>query len=95
LNDAAKGFLVGFERGSQVFASRGISAYAPSNQQMLAMKLGAWRDDIDVNDAQVLLKQIEGTKEEVWDLVTPFVMPGRELKARYAFDDLWGSRSDS
>jgi hypothetical protein len=25
----------------------------------------------------------------VWKLVEPYLVPGRQLKAQYAFDDLW------
>ena len=28
---------------------------------------------------------------EVWEQLEPYLVPGRELKARYAFDDLWES----
>ena len=45
--------------------------------QLLAMKLSAWRDDLDVEDAR--------------RLVEPHLVPGREMKAQYAFDDLWES----
>ena len=55
------------------------------------MKLSAWRDDLDIEDARRLLKESQGTREEVWREVEPFVVPGRELKARYALDDLWES----
>jgi hypothetical protein len=53
------------------------------------MKLSAWRDDVDIADAQVLLREFSGKRAEVWSLVEPYLVPGRELKAKYAFDDLW------
>ena len=28
-------------------------------------------------------------QKQLWQSLTPFLQPGRELKARYAFDDLW------
>ena len=55
------------------------------------MKLSAWRDDLDVEDARRLLQECRGTREDVWREVERYVVPGRELKARYAFDDLWES----
>ena len=62
-----------------------------STTQLLAMKLSAWRDDLDVEDARRLLKECRGTREDVWREVEPYVVPGREIKARYAFQDLWES----
>jgi len=53
------------------------------------MKLSAWRDDLDVADARLLLSKIAGDQASVWQQVEPHLVPGRELKARYAFDDLW------
>lgn len=61
----------------------------PSFAQLLAMKLCAWRDELDIGDARRLLRELTGSKEEIWENVAQFLTPGRELKARYAFDDLW------
>ena len=70
-----------------------IRALAP--QQLLAMKLSAWRDDVDIGDARVLLQEFAGERTQIWSLIEPFLVPGRELKARYAFDDLWESERGS
>jgi hypothetical protein len=64
-----------------------VRAVAP--RQLLAMKLSAWRDDIDIADARLLLSKVPGTGAEVWKSIEPYLVPGRELKARYAFEDLW------
>jgi hypothetical protein len=56
------------------------------------MKLAAWRDDVDIEDARLLLTHLSGTRDDVWRAVEPHVPPGRELKAKYAFDDLWEAR---
>jgi hypothetical protein len=53
------------------------------------MKLSAWRDDVDVADARRLLQEMSGASEDVWRAVEPFLVPGNELKAQYAFADLW------
>lgn len=55
------------------------------------MKLSAWRDDVDIADAERLLQDLRktGTRDEVWERVSPFLFPGTELKAEYAFDDIW------
>ena len=56
-----------------------------------AMKLSAWRDDLDVEDARRLLTECRGGRDDVWRALEPHVVPGREMKARYAFEDLWES----
>jgi predicted nucleotidyltransferase len=66
-----------------------VRALAPP--QLLAMKLSAWRDDLDIEDARLLLSKIEGDRERVWEQVEPYLVPGRELKSEYAFEDLWES----
>lgn len=55
----------------------------------LAMKLSAWRDDVDIEDARRLLQELAGTQDEIWQAVEPFLIPGQQLKAQYAFLDLW------
>ena len=55
LNDAAKGYLVGVSEGQILYSAPGIEARAPALEQLLAMKLSAWRDDVDVADARRLL----------------------------------------
>lgn len=92
LNDGAKGYLHGLSPGQILFASPSLIVRALSTQQLLAMKLSAWRDDIDIADARLLLSRLQGgSLQEVWSSVEPFLVPGRELKARYAFEDLWES----
>jgi len=53
------------------------------------MKLSAWRDDVDIEDARLLLRQMAGGRAQIWQEVEPFLVAGRELKAQYAFGDLW------
>jgi hypothetical protein len=89
LNDAAKGFLAGPASGPPIFQSRGIVVRRPAIEQLLAMKLCAWRDDVDIADARRLLQELSGSRAEIWGRISPFLQPGRELKATYAFDDLW------
>lgn len=90
-NDAAKGFMVGLSFGRLVFSAPGIEVWQPKSEQLLAMKLGAWRDDVDVADAICLLRELKVARkhDEAWSVVAPFLTPGRELKAKYAFDNLW------
>lgn len=93
LNDGAKGYMVGLTQGPSLFRSPGIEVAAPSLPQLLAMKLCAWRDDIDIADARRLLQEIgPGQKSaDVWEKIEPFLVPGDELTAQYAFMDLWES----
>ena len=78
-----------------LFESRGIRVYRPAVEQLLAMKLSAWRDDIDITDAALLLRLLRANsnRETIWDLVVPYLVPGRELKAQFAFEDLWESEA--
>jgi hypothetical protein len=89
LNDAAKGYLVGLSEGPVVFSAPGIIVRRPAFAQLLAMKLSAWRDELDITDARRLLRELAGEKEIIWQEISPYLIPGSELKARYAFDDLW------
>ena len=93
LNDAAKGYLVGFSVGPVIFSAPGILVRSPEGAQLLAMKLSAWRDDVDIGDASRLLLRLAGDHqrraEEIWERVEKYLVRGQELKARYAFLDLW------
>ncbi len=91
LNDAAKGYMVKLSSGPVVFSAPGIDVRCPAWEQLLAMKLCAWRDDVDIADARRLLEEIPGEYNDVWRRVESYLQPGRELKAKYAFDDLWES----
>lgn len=89
LNDGAKGFVHGLVPGAVLLETPGLVVRAVGTAQLLAMKLCAWRDDVDVADARLLLSKIEGQRDQVWAQIEPHLIPGRELKARYAFEDLW------
>lgn len=92
LNDGAKGYAHGMSVGEAVFQAENLIVRALAVSQLLAMKLSAWRDDLDIDDARLLLSKLEGTKEQVWGEVEPFLVPRRGLKARFAFEDLWESQ---
>jgi hypothetical protein len=58
------------------------------------MKLCAWRDDLDISDSRRLLQEItrhNNNRDEIWKRLEPFLVPGDELTAQYAFMDLWES----
>jgi hypothetical protein len=42
-----------------------------------------------VGHARRLRRELPGAYNGVWQSVQPFLQPGRELKAKLAFDDLW------
>ncbi len=89
LNDGAKGYLIGLSSGPIVFSAPGITVRSPSTGQLLAMKLSAWRDDVDIADAARLMREMPGGRNEIWNAIEPYLVPGDELKAQYAFADLW------
>lgn len=89
LNDGAKGFVRGLAPGAVLVSTPTLIVRAVAPHQLLAMKLSAWRDDTDIGDARLLLSKVAGDREHVWAMVEPHLTPGRELRARYAFDDLW------
>jgi hypothetical protein len=89
LNDGAKGYMVGISSGEILYDTPSLMVRAASTEQLLAMKLCAWRDAIDRSDAELLLSKLQLTKKETWDSVEPYV-PRHDLdKASYAFEDLW------
>ena len=89
LNDSAKGYLVGITTGDVLYESASLVVRAASTVQLLAMKLAAWRDAVDRSDAKLLLSELNGSAEQIWSTVKPFVPPGQLDKASYAFEDLW------
>ena len=95
LNDAAKGFINGLSLGEVILDSPTLLVRAVAARQLLAMKLSAWRDDVDIEDARLVLKHLRGDRETIWEMIEPHVVRGRELTARYAFDDLWESEHGS
>lgn len=91
LNDGAKGFIHGLALGDTVFEHEAFTVRALAPEQLLAMKLCAWRDAIDFEDARLLLTKVGGERAQVWAKLEPFLLPGRETTACYAFDDIWES----
>jgi hypothetical protein len=92
LNDAAKGYVVRLAHGPSLLERPKLIVRAAAIEQLLAMKLCAWRDDADIADARLLLEHLAGDRLAIWARVETHLVPGRELKARYAFDDLWETR---
>ncbi|HET9956926.1 MAG TPA: DUF6036 family nucleotidyltransferase [Polyangiaceae bacterium] len=91
LNDGAKAYIVTLTEGPILYESESLLVRAPSIAQLLAMKLAAWRDEIDRSDARLLLSNVQGSLEDVRALIEPLVLPHQRDKAAYALDDLWES----
>ena len=95
LNDGAKGYFVGVTAGERLYQSGSLSVRAATMEQLLGMKLGAWRDAVDRADARLLLARLHGDKETIWNTVRQFVTPADANKASYAFEDLWDAMHES
>ena len=91
LNDGAKGYFVAISEGEVLFQSASLTVRSVTKEQLLGMKLAAWRDAIDRGDARLLLSHLEGAAQEIWHRVEPFVPRNQLDKASDAFDDLWAS----
>lgn len=89
LNDGAKGFMQGISYGPLLIDAPGIRVYQVSPEQLLAMKLSAWRSAQDISDAATVLVDLAGqypTKTALWNALASYVV---HIKAQYAFDELW------
>jgi hypothetical protein len=89
LNDGAKGYMVQLTTGELLYESQFLIVRAASLPQLLAMKLAAWRDAVDREDARLLLSRMSGSADDVWRSVKPFLFEHHLNKASYAFEDLW------
>ena len=90
--------MLSVDLGPVVFETENLVVYAASNVQLLAMKLWAWRDDQDFEDAARLLEAIlasspDLTREELWARLEQFLPAAERLKPSYALEDLWQSKS--
>ena len=74
LNDGAKGYLIGLSSGPVVLSAPGIEVRSPGTAQLLAMKLSAWRDDIDIADATRLLEEMSGDRDGIWREVERYLI---------------------
>ena len=79
LNDIAKGFVGGPSSGPVLLESPGIVARAVSLPHLLA----AWRDDVDIDDAQFLLRNCppDESRDVLWASVEVYAPGGREQTA--------------
>lgn len=96
LNDGAKGYLNQDSKGPVIHVSRGITVRTVAIPHLLALKLMAWRDDVDFNDAQRLVEELRkdpevdiSDKDKLFALVEPYFLEARKLEATYAVGELW------
>lgn len=95
LNDAAKPYLVCDSTGPILFTEPGILVRSVALEQLLAMKLMAWRDDVDFGDAEVILRELTAQRaldisspDGLLKLIEPYLVDNRKLKACYALEEL-------
>jgi hypothetical protein len=101
LNDGAKGYLNQKSIGPVIHVSPGIVVRTVAIAHLLALKLMAWRDDVDFDDAKRLIQELRrdptvdiSDKDKLSALVEPFFLEAEKFKAFYAVDELWQLVSD-
>jgi hypothetical protein len=89
LNDDAEIFVGDAIISHRLFLAPGIEVHVPETAQMLALKLSAWRDVADKAAAAELLKHMSGRRQDIWQAVKPFIVPGCAATAEGALNDLF------
>lgn len=96
LNDGVKGYLTVESTGPVLHRSAGIVVRTLALAHLLALKLMAWRDDVDFRDALRILHALEeepgadcSSPGKILKLVDPYLVPSQRVKASYAVEELW------
>jgi hypothetical protein len=96
LNDGAKGYLTVESAGPVLHRSAGIVVRTVALAHLLALKLMAWRDDVDFRDALRILQALQeeagtdcSSPGKLLELVDPYWVPSQRMKASYALEELW------
>jgi hypothetical protein len=96
LNDGAKGYVTVESAGPVLYRSTGIVVRTLALAHLLALKLMAWRDDVDFNDALRILQAVVAepgidcsSPEKILELVDPYFVSSQRMKASYALEELW------
>jgi hypothetical protein len=96
LNDGAKGYVTRESEGPVLHRSAGIVVRTLAFAHLLALKLMAWRDDVDFSDALRILQALKeqpgvdcSSPEKLSELVEPYFIPSRRIEASYAIGELW------
>jgi len=69
-------FVGGRVTGEGLFEAPGITVLAAPTAQMLASKFSAWRDDIEMADAEILLGGMVGDRNEAWRALADYLPRG-------------------
>ena len=94
LNDDAMSTMWGSSTGRELLSVPGLTLEMPSEVQLLASKLAAFRDDRDGNDARVILNALraarpELTEESLWRELFGHVSKENEKWARRSLKITW------
>jgi hypothetical protein len=89
MQDDVKRFILHTTEGPLVFQRKALTVRAASTAHLLGMKLAAWRDEVDIADARMLLAKIPGDLESVWSLVGGTIAESARAQARYNLQDLY------
>jgi hypothetical protein len=96
LNDGAKAYVTVESAGPVLHHSTGIVVRTVALAHLLALKLMAWRDDVDFGDALIILHALEAepgldcsSPAKILTLVDRYFVPSQRMKASYALEELW------
>ena len=96
LNDGAKAYVNQDSAGPILYENAGIRVQALAFEHLLAMKLMAWRDDVDFDDAERLFRElVDGGEHDIstfgkmLKLLEPYFTPPEKQSACYAAEELW------
>lgn len=89
LNDNVEIYIGDDIISHRLFLEPGIEVFVPVTEQMLALKLSAARGGVDLNDAAELLKNMSGSRDEIWQKIVPYILQGSMATAEDAYDMVW------
>jgi len=89
LNDDVKRFILRATDGPIVFPRKAFTVRAASTGHLLAMKLAARRDEVDIADARLLLGKVPSDLDTVWSLIGGTLPESAPAQARYYLEDLY------
>lgn len=95
ISDDAARFAPTVSLGPVVHDSPGILVRTVSDEQLLAMKLDAMRDDVDRADAISVAVRLGFDQTSTELAIAPYVPRDRYKRACYELDDLWPEVEDA
>jgi hypothetical protein len=86
----AAGYVTSFADGPLVFQAASLIVRAASIEHLLAMKIAAWCDQADIDDALTLLSRLRATDVEmVWALIGGYVPLDKRPRGRDNLFEAW------